>query len=99
MRKQKQIVTLLLVAQLLTLVSCGGETAENQANTNSDTTTPAVDTGETEAKPDLPDRDLEGRTFTVYTRSAPGLSQYVLRWTNPVLGWRGTICTGDHRKL
>lgn len=65
MRKQRQIVTLLLAAQLLTLVSCGGETEQPQESTNSDTTAPTQVTEDTEIKPDLPDVTFGGAEYTV----------------------------------
>lgn len=66
MRKQKQIVTLLLAAQLLALASCGGETVETQGSVQSDTSTPTVGTEETEPQPDLPDVTFGGAEYTVY---------------------------------
>lgn len=65
MRKQKQIVTLLLAAQLLALASCGGETVETQGSVQSDTSTPTVGTEETEPQPDLPDVTFGGAEYTV----------------------------------
>lgn len=74
-KNQRFCILCLLMAQLLTLTSCGGGTAETTANTT-DTTTESVETAETELHSDLPARDLEGATFTVYTRSAPGYPQF-----------------------
>lgn len=74
-QKQRMGVLCLLMAQLLTLASCGGGTAETTANTT-DTVTESVETAETELHSDLPARDFEGDTFTVYTRSAPGYPQF-----------------------
>lgn len=74
-RNQRFCILCLLIAQLLTLASCGGGTAETTANTN-EPTTEAVETAETELSSDLPARDFEGATFTVYTRSAPGYPQF-----------------------
>ncbi len=70
MRVQKCMVTLLLAAQLLALVSCGSGSTETGETTQTATGTTGAETQETELKPDLPDVSFGGAEYTV------------LRWSN-----------------
>lgn len=67
----------LLLCALLLSGNFGGCAAGEPAETAAVTAETQTETeAETEIHGNLPDRDFEGRTFTVYTRSAPGYPQF-----------------------
>lgn len=76
MRTKRNFLLCLVAAQLLSLVACGNSASETTIETDNAIMENTDTELETEIHGNLPDRDLEGRTFTVYTRSAPGLPQF-----------------------
>ena len=64
---KKITALLLLISMLAGMTACGNSAEETTANVADDTAaqTEAVDTA---LKPDIPDADLDGYNFRVYTR-------------------------------
>ena len=73
---KKQNILYILLAMLFALSGCGGNETTETAPEVSDTAAQTETEAETKIRGNLPDKDFEGRAFHVYTRSAPGYSQF-----------------------